>query len=70
MWFVVILGIIAFLAFEHPIALFLVFLPLALMFILAAVNWVRKGSFEFKHITTAVVVFFVMVAALLIVCIP
>ena len=68
MWFVIICGIIAFLGFEHPLALLFVFIPLALMFILAAVNFVRKGSF--KYITTALVIFIVMVVALLILCIP
>ena len=42
MWFVILLGIIAFFIFEMPVVFFLVVLPVSLLLLLGFIGWLKK----------------------------
>ena len=68
MWFVILLGIIAYLVMEHPVAFWSVFVPLGVILILYVANMFSgKRRFGFSDIYAAVGVFIVMIIALVIV---
>ena len=69
MWvIIVILGIIAFLAMEHPIALWLVFVPLAVLLIITIVAWLKNSRARLSGLITSMFILALMVVALLFVC--
>ena len=68
MWIVIVLGIIAFLAMEHPIALWLVFVPLAALFIITMVGWLKNSKARFSGLIWALFILAIIVVALLFVC--
>ena len=68
--FCFILGIVVFLIMVHPVVFWCVFLPLALIFVLSLVKFLRDGGIGLKHFVTAMTVLGIMVVVLLIVCIP
>ena len=70
MWFVILLGIIAFLLMEHALIFWLVFVPLALLLILYTVKWFKTSGMGLSNLAMAGVILIMMVVALLIVCIP
>ena len=70
MWFFLLLGAIVFLIMQHPIVFWVVFVPLALMFVAFLVNFFRKGVSGLVDFATALIILGVMVVALMIVCIP
>lgn len=61
-----ILGIIAFLIMEHLAAFWLVFVPLAIIFVVIFVNLLRKRSGALGRIISLMVVFSLMIVALLV----
>lgn len=70
MWFVILLGIIAFLLMEHALIFWLVFIPLALLFIIYVLKWFNTGGMGLSNFVAAFIILIMMVIALLIVCIP
>ena len=69
MWvLIVVLGIIAFLAMEHPIALWLVFVPLGVLFISFLVGWLKNSKARLSGLIVSMLVLVTMVIALLFVC--
>lgn len=70
MWFFLLLGAIAFLIMEHAIVFWLVFVPLALLFVLYVGKWFKTGGMGLSNFAMAGVILIMMVVALLIVCIP
>lgn len=68
MWILVVLGIIAFLAMEHPVALWLVFVPLAVLLIISVVGWLKDGKARFSGLLLPMYLFGAIILALLIVC--
>ena len=70
MWFFLLLGVIVFLLMEHALVFWIVFVPLALMFILYLLKFFRDGRSGIGHFATAMFILVVMVIALWIVCIP
>ena len=69
MWFIIILGIIMFLLFEHPIAFWLVFVPLGIIFILTAGGFLRGKSGAIGGLVSSIIIFMLIILALLVVCI-
>lgn len=71
MWFVIILGIIAFLVMEHPVAFWLVFVPLAITFIVVlAKGLIGNTRKAIGSIVILPIILLLMILALLIICIP
>ena len=68
MWIVIILGIIAFLAMEHPVALGFVFVPLAALFIITMIAWLKNNKAGLSGLIWALFILAIIVAALLFVC--
>ena len=68
MWFIIVLAIVVFLIMEHPVAFWLVFVPLGIIFLLTAGGFLRGKSGISAIIP--IIVFVLMILALLIVCIP
>ena len=68
MWIVIILGIIAFLAMEHAVALWLIFVPLAAIFILSLVGWFKNSKASFSGLISSLFILVVMIIALVFVC--
>lgn len=68
MWFVIILAIIVFLLMEHALAFWLLFVPLALVFIVAVVKMPRSTKSAVGSLVTMTAVFILMIVGLLIVC--
>lgn len=68
MWFFLILGAILFLLMEHAVVFWIVFVPLALCFILYLVKFFRDG--RVGNFGTALLILAAMGIALMIVCIP
>lgn len=68
MWFIIILAVIIFLLMEHALAFWLVFVPLALIFIVAAVKLPRNTKSAVGSLVTMTGVFILMILGLLIVC--
>ena len=64
----IILGIIAFLLMEHALAFWLVFVPLAILFVITAVGLVRKGRGAMGSIMTLLFIFILAIVVLLIIC--
>ena len=70
MWFFFLLGVIVFLIMQHPVVFWIVFVPLALMFVASILNFCRKGVSGLGDFATAMIILGVMVVALMIVCAP
>lgn len=70
MWFFLLLGAIVFLIMQHPVVFWVVFVPLALMFVASLLNFFRKGVSGLGDFATALIILGVMVVALMIVCAP
>ena len=70
MWFIIILGVIAFLLMEHPIVFWVVFAPLVLLFVVSLIKWFGNGSAKMGDFITAFLALAVMVVALVLVCAP
>lgn len=68
MWFIIILGIIAFLAMEHFKALVFVFLPLGILFVLSMIGFFKGRKAEFSGLIAGMVILGIMLIALLVVC--
>ena len=68
--FVIILGIIAFLLMEHAIAFWLVFIPLAIIFLVCLYQFFMGGRSGIGYFVTAMISLVAMVIALMVVCIP
>ena len=68
--FIIILGIIAFLLMEHAVIFWLVFVPLAILFVVFMVKWLNGTGFGVSDLVMAGIVAIIIVVALLIVCIP
>ena len=68
MWFIIVLGIIAFLAMEHPVALWLVFVPLGIWFVATLVSWVKGKDGYISGLLGSMFIFVIIIIALLIVC--
>lgn len=68
--FCVILGIIVFLLMEHALVFWLVFVPLAVLFVVSLIKFFTKGVSGIGDFVTAMLVLVVMGVALMIVCIP
>ena len=68
MWFIVILGIIAFLIMEHPVIFWCVFVPLGVMFIITMVGWLGNGRGRLSGLLSAMVILGIMIFALVWVC--
>lgn len=68
MWFIVILGIIAFLIMEHPVIFWCVFIPLAVMFIITMAGWLGGNRGRLSGLLSAMGILAIMVFALLWVC--
>lgn len=64
----IILGIIAFLLMEHALAFWLVFVPLVILFVLAALGLVRNRRGAIGNILTMLFVFILAIVALVIIC--
>ena len=67
MAFAIILGIILFLIMEHPVALWLIFIPLALIFIISSVQLFTNRRGAMGNIVTIMVTFVLMIGALVVV---
>lgn len=65
-----ILGIIAFLIMVHPVVFWVVFVPLALLFVASLLGFFKKGTKGLGNYVAAMIILVVMIVALLIVCIP
>ena len=63
-------GIIAFLLMEHAVVFWLVFVPLAIIFVVYLLGWFKTGGMGLSNILTAALALIIMIVALLIVCIP
>ena len=70
MWIVIVLGIIAFLLMEHPVALWLVFVPLVLVFILTVVNFLKSRRGYIGNLIMVVCVFLVLIVVIVVVASP
>lgn len=72
MWFIIILGIIVFLLMEHPIAFWIVFVPLIILFIASIVSLIQGRSLGawFSNYAMIMISFVAMIIALMVVCIP
>ena len=68
--FCFILGAILFLIMFHPIAFWLVFVPLILLFIACLLGFFKKGKSGLGNYAAAMVIFVIMIFALVIVCVP
>lgn len=64
----VILGVIVFLAMEHPVALWLVFVPLVALFLLSIVGWLKDGRAQLSGLMSSMFIFGAIILALLFVC--
>ena len=69
MWFIIILAIIAFLLMEHPVAFWLVFVPLIILFIISAGGFLRGKKGAIGNLVISMIILFLIILALLIVCI-
>ena len=65
--FCFILGIIAFLVMVHPVVFWVVFVPLAIIFVVSLLAFLKKGTLGIKHFTTAMVALIIMIVAIVIV---
>lgn len=71
MWFFLLLGAIVFLIMEHAVVFWVLFVPLALMFVVSLLKFFGDGRASgVKHLGTALFILGVMLVALMIVCIP
>lgn len=70
MWLAIILGIIAFLLMEHPVAFCLIFVPLGIILVQNAVGFLKGKGGVIGRIIASVIVIILMIIVLLIVCIP
>ena len=68
--FMFILGIIAFLLMAHPVAFWLVFVPLVLLLVASLLGFFKKGASGVKYFVGAMMIVVVMIALIVIVCIP
>ena len=66
MWFIIILGIILYLLMDHPVAFWLVFVPLAILLVLSLCNFF-KGKKAVESFVTVWIVVIAMIVALLVV---
>ena len=67
---IIILGIIAFLLMEHALVFWLVFVPLAISFLVFLYLFFKGGRQGMTYFSVAMVILAIMVIALLVVCIP
>jgi hypothetical protein len=67
MWILIILVIIAFLLMEHPIAFWLILVPLGLMFILSLMGFFKSKRAGLSELTIAMVLLVAFVVALVII---
>lgn len=67
MWIIVILGIIAFLVMEHPVAFWLIFVPLALLLLLSIVGFFKSRRAGLSDLFLIMVILFVIMGALILV---
>lgn len=66
--FCIILGIIAFLLMEHALVFWLVFVPLAILFVLVAMGLARNNSGAIGSIMALMFIVIVAIVALVLVC--
>lgn len=64
MWVIVVLGIIAFLLMEHTVAFWLVFVPLALLFVLSILYFLKNQRAGLSDLLTIIVILAGIVVAL------
>ena len=64
MWVVIVLGIIAFLVMEHPVAFWLVFVPLIVLFLLSILGFFKNKRAGLSDLLTIMVIFVVIIVAL------
>ena len=69
-WFLFLLGAIVFLLMEHAVVFWIVFVPLALLFVVSLLKFFNNGRAGVKNFAFAMFIVAVMVVALMIVCIP
>ena len=67
---IIILGIILFLLIEHALVFWLVFVPLAILFVVFLCGWFKTGGLPLSSLWMALLILAVIVILLLIVCIP
>lgn len=67
MWAIIVLGIIAFLVMEHPVAFWLVFVPLAVLFLLSIVGFFKNKRAGLSDLFTIMGIFVVIVVALVLI---
>ena len=70
MWFVIIMGILAFLLMAHPVVFWLAFVPLGLVFVTSLYKFFTRGTRGLGDFATAMCALVFMVIALMVVCIP
>ena len=70
MWFFLLLGAILFLIMEHTVVFWIVFVPLALLFVVSLVKFFSDGRSGVKDLVTAMCILAGTVVVLMIVCIP
>jgi hypothetical protein len=70
MWFIVILGILLFLLMEHPVAFWLVFIPLIILLVAFIVKWCNPRNWKISDYVMIWIILIFIIIALIIVCIP
>ena len=70
MGLILFVGAPVFLLMEHPVVFWLVFVPLAVLFVVSLIKFFTKGVSGIGDFVTAMLVLVVMGVALMIVCIP
>ena len=67
MWFIIVLAVIVFLVMEHPIAFWLVFVPLGLLFILSIIGLFNSKRAGLSNVVTPSMLLIVIIIALVLI---
>lgn len=67
MWFIIVLGILAFLIMVHPIAFAVVFVPLGIWFVLTLVRWLKGKGGLISGFLRSMIIFIIIIIALLLI---
>ena len=67
MWFIIVLSVIVFLVMEHPIALWFIFVPLALLLLLSIVGFFKNQRAGLSDLFLIMVILFIIIVALILV---
>ena len=62
-----VLGVVVFLLMEHTLVFWLVFVPLALLFVISTLQFFKSRGWGFRYFTTAMIALFAIIVVLLIV---